>query len=140
MRLFAVLTLLLAVLVSSVQSQHRPQPWLVGVWEGTGYQTDDGSTWTMRLKVTRRKGRGRIYAIDYPSLKCGGHWKLLSMIGNTARFREQLSFGQDKCSDNGLVVIERQSGGQGMFLYTNEGSRRITASAILNKKKRMNDR
>jgi hypothetical protein len=135
-QLFAVLGLVLVVLASSAQSQNKPKPWLLGVWEGTGYQADDGTTWTMSLKVTRRKGFGRMYTIDYPSLNCGGRWKLLSLNSNMAKFREQLSFGQDKCSNNGLVVFERQYSGEGIFLYRNEGARKITASAILYRKKK----
>ena len=150
----AVLGLLL-VFVGSAASQSKPEataqskpessaqvarpapagtqkPWLRGVWEGTGYQTDDDSTWTMKLTVTRTR-RGRVYSIDYPSLNCGGRWKLLSMNRNVARFRELISRGQDKCTNNGLVVIERKRG-QIVYLYTNEGSREITASAVLNRK------
>lgn len=125
---------LLFVLVSTAPSQGKQRPWLRGVWEGTGYQTDDASTWPMKLTVKRSKSGGRIYSIDYPSLNCGGRWRLLSMNQNQARFRELLSYGQDKCADNGLVVIERK-GSQSIFLYSNQGSREITASAVLNRKK-----
>jgi hypothetical protein len=120
-----------------VPASNINQPaWLRGVWEGTGYQTDDNSTWSIRLTVTQQKGRGRVYSIDYPSLNCGGRWKLLSMSSNQARFREQITRGQDKCSQNGLVVLERKGRRQSIFLYSNEGTREITASAVLNRKKR----
>lgn len=124
---------LLFVLASPAASQSKQSTWLRGVWEGTGYQTDDNSTWPMRLTVTRQKGR--VYSIDYPSLNCGGRWKLLSMNSNRARFREQLTYGQDKCSPNGLVVLERKARGQSIFLYSNEGRHEITASAVLNRTK-----
>jgi hypothetical protein len=113
-------------------SQRKQRPWLRGVWEGTGYQTDDNSTWTMRLTVTRQNGR-RVYSIDYPSLDCGGRWMLLSMNSNGARFREQITRNEEKCSQSGLVVLERKRG-QVIFLYSNEGSREITATAVLNRK------
>lgn len=130
----AILCLIL-ILVSGAVAQGKPKPWLRGVWEGTGYQTDDGgSTWTMKLTVTRGKGRGRVFTIEYPSLACGGRWKLLSMNQSRARFREQLTHGQDKCANNGLVVLERKGAAQSVFLYSNEGSRELTASAILNRK------
>ena len=134
MRRQLTVLLLLSVLVSTAPSQGKQRPWLRGVWEGTGYQTDDASTWPMRLTVKRSTSSGPIYSIDYPSLNCGGRWRLLSMNQNRIRFRELLTYGQDKCSDNGLVIIERK-GGQSIFLYANQGSREITASAVLNRKK-----
>jgi hypothetical protein len=88
----------------------------------------------MQLTVTRQNGR-RVYSIDYPSLNCGGRWTLLSMNSNVARFREQITRAPDKCSQNGTVVLERKRG-QIIFLYSNEGTREITATAVLNRKKR----
>lgn len=123
---------LFLILVPNVISQTKQQPWLRGVWEGTGYQTDDNTTWTMKVSVKRLKSGRRAFSIDYPSLNCGGRWKLLSMNQSKARFRELLDHGQDKCSDKGLVTIER-IGRQLVFLYANQGSREITASAVLNR-------
>ena len=134
MRKTFVLLGLLLMLVPSVASQSKQKPWLWGAWEGTGYQTDDASTWPMKLTITRPKGRGRIFSIDYPSLNCGGRWKLLSLNQGKARFREQLSYGKDKCANNGLVVVERISRGQIVFLFSYENSREITASAVLKRK------
>lgn len=126
--------LLLLVLVSTAASQAKQTSWLRGAWEGTGYQTDDGSTWPMKLTITRSKGRGRTFSIDYRSLNCGGRWKLLSLNQSKARFREQLRYGKDKCANNGLVVVERISGRQIVFLFSYENSREITASAVLKRK------
>ena len=130
---FLVLGLLL-LLTSTAAAQGKSKSWLRGSWAGTGYQTDtDGeSTWPMTLAIKRTRSGRRTYSIEYPSLSCGGRWKLLSVNGNRARFREQLNHGQDNCANNGLVRIER-IGRQLIFLYSNQGSREITASAILNR-------
>ena len=125
---------LLLLLASTAAAQGKGKSWLRGSWEGTGYQTDDQSTWPMQLSIKRIKGGRRTFSIDYPSLSCGGRWQLLSINGSKARFKELLDHGQDKCSDKGLVVIERIRG-QLIFLYSNRGSREITASAVLNRKK-----
>jgi hypothetical protein len=85
----------------------------------------------MQLTSTRTKAGRRVFLIEYPSLNCGGYWKLLSINANRTRFRELLDHGQDKCSDKGLVRIER-IGSQLIFLYSNQGSLEITASAVLN--------
>lgn len=124
---------LLLLLVTSAAAQSNRRPWLRGVWEGTGYQNDDNSTWTMKVTVKRLKGSRPAFSIDYPSLQCGGRWELLNMNRSRATFRELLDRGQDKCSDKGLVTIQK-IGRQLIFLYANEGSRKITASAVLNRK------
>ena len=124
---------MLLILIPNAAAQNKQKPWLRGEWEGTGYQTDDNSTWAMKVTVKRLKGGRRVVSIDYPTLNCGGRWKLLSMDQNKARFRELLDRGQDRCTDKGLVTIQRM-GRQLVFLYANQSSREITASAILNRK------
>ena len=126
---------LLLLLASTAAAQGKGKSWLRGSWEGTGYQTDSAgdNTWPMTLTIKRIKSGRRAFSIEYPSLNCGGRWKLLSINGREARFREMLDHGQDKCSDKGLVLIERK-GRQLIFLYSNQGSREITASAVLNRK------
>lgn len=122
----AVLLLLLA---ASFSAQTKKTSWLKGTWEGTGYQTDDQTTWTMRVTA-----RGRRVSIEYPSLNCGGRWQLISISGNRARFRERLDHGADKCTNNGNVTIQRLNRRQVFFLYSNAGTRAVTASAVLNRK------
>ena len=122
------LLLLLACCVASAQS--KSNSWIRGTWEGTGYQTDDKSTWEMVLKAG-----GKGFAIDYPSLSCGGRWQLISISAWRARFRERLDHGQDKCADNGHVLIQRLNRNQILFVYSNQGEKELTASAILNRKR-----
>jgi hypothetical protein len=120
------------VLLSAVlPAQTKSNNWLNGTWEGTGYQTDDQSTWTMRMTP-----RGRRFSIEYPSLNCGGRWQLISISANRARFKERLDHGQEKCANNGNVTIQRLSRGQVFFLYSNAGTREVTASAVLNRKRK----
>lgn len=132
MRKLLLVLCLLLLLTSTASAQSKSRSWLRGSWEGTGYQTDDQSTWSMQVTFKRIKGGHRVALIEYPSLDCGGRWKLLSAGGSKARFRELLNHGQDKCSDKGLVTIEK-IGSQLIFLYSNQGSREITASAVLNR-------
>lgn len=125
-------TVLLTLLLSSaISAQPKSKTWIKGTWEGTGYQIDNQSTWTMLFTARSRK-----FSIDYPSLDCGGRWQLISIGSYRARFKEKLDHGQDKCTDNGNVVIQRLSKRQIVFLYTNSGTREVTASAVLNRKKK----
>jgi hypothetical protein len=124
------LCLLLLLACSAASAQSKSTAWIKGTWEGTGYQTDDKSTWDMVLKAV-----GKRFAIGYPSLSCGGRWKLISINASRARFRERLDHGQDKCADNGNVLIQRLNRNQILFLYSNQGEKALTASAILNRKR-----
>ena len=126
-----VLTLLL-ILFSTlvVYPQGKSASWLNGTWEGTGYQIDDNSTWTMRVKV-----RGGKYLIEYPTLKCGGRWSPISIAAWKATFTEVLTFGQDACSDKGNVVIERLGSRQIAFRYARRGEAKVSSSAILDRKR-----
>ena len=125
-------TLVLLLVTTSVvcgQSKNRSRGWLNGTWEGTGYQIDTNSTWTMLLTV-----KGNRYRIEYPSLKCGGRWRPIKITRSTARFREVLTSGADVCANNGRVAIQRLSRRQIAFRYINQGEIDVTSSAILNRK------
>jgi hypothetical protein len=124
-RAFGAVTLLvLAAFATSAQTKSKT--WIRGTWEGTGYQIDDQSTWTMRVTAG-----GRRFSIDYPSLACGGRWKLITIDAYRARFKEILDHGQEKCTDNGSVVIQRLNKRQVLFLYSDAGKSEVSASAIL---------
>ena len=89
--IIALSAVLLSLFLSSaISAQTKSNTWIRGIWEGTGYQTDDQSTWTMLL--TARGGR---FSIDYPSLNCGGRWQLVNLNSQRARFKEKLDHGQD---------------------------------------------
>ena len=125
-----LIILLLLSTTAVVCPQRRNRTWLNGTWEGTGYQIDSDTTWTMRLRV-----RGNRYLIEYPSLKCGGQWRPIRISSGSARFREKITLGLEACTDKGIVVIERLSRRQIAFRYSNRGTTEVTASAILNRKK-----
>jgi hypothetical protein len=122
--------LLLLLALSAASAQSKSNSWIRGTWEGNGYQTDDKTTWEMLLKAGAKR-----LEIEYPSLKCGGRWKLISVNASRARFREILDHGQDKCADGGNVMIQRLNRNQIMFLYAYKGDKALTASAILNRKR-----
>ena len=130
----AGLIVVLLVLAPNVAPQARSKSWLRGVWEGTGYQTDTASSWPLVLTARTCGGR-RLFSVDYPSLNCGGTWQLLQLSRRRAVFREVLDRGQSECTDKGRVTIQRINNAQLIYLYSNQGSRQITASAILNRKR-----
>ncbi len=115
---------------SPAYSQAVRGSWLSGTWEGTGYQIDTDSTWTMRLTV-----RGGRYLIEYPSLNCGGRWKPASVGPRMARFREEISSGRDACTDLSTVIVQRLTSRQVAVRYYNRGDNKVTSSAILSRVK-----
>ncbi len=124
--------LLLLLLVNGAicaQTKARPTSWLNGTWEGIGYQMDDGSTWTILLKVSRGK-----YSIEYPSLQCGGQWHRLRLTNWVGQFRETISFGLEDCVNGGRVVIQRLNGRQAAYRFSYRGTNQVSASAILTRK------
>jgi hypothetical protein len=118
-----------AIFAAAVSAQTKSGNWIKGTWEGTGYQTDDKSTWTMVLKA-----QGQRFSIDYPSLNCGGQWRLISIDASRARFRERLDHGQDKCADRGTVTLQRLNRKQIIFWWSYQGDTAVAASAVLNRK------
>lgn len=121
---------MLLLACSAASAQSKSNSWIKGTWEGTGYQTDDKTSWDMLLKTN-----GKRFAIDYPTLSCGGRWQLISINSSRARFRERLDHGQDKCADRGSVLIQRLNRNQIIFLWSYQGEKALTASAILNRKR-----
>ena len=114
----------------TLDAQTKSQSWIRGTWEGTGYQIDDQSTWTMRFTAV-----GRRFSIEYPSLSCGGKWQLLYINASEARFKEKLGHGTDKCINSGNVTIRRLSHSQVLYLFANPGARTVSASSVLTRKR-----
>ncbi len=128
MRRFALAAGLLLLSASLASGQAARGGWLRGEWAGTGYQTDSNDTWAMRLTV-----RGRAYTVDYPSLGCGGSWRLVSLSGRRAVFRETITRGAGRCAQRGRFVVERLNSRQLGYWYSHRGSDEYVASGILNK-------
>lgn len=125
----AAFVLLLLCAAPPTHPQAVRAAWLDGTWEGTGYQTDTDSTWTMRLTV--RRGR---YLIEYPSLNCGGRWRPLGVGPRLARFREEITNGLDACANLSTVIVQRLTSRQVAVRYYHRGDDKVTSSAILNRK------
>lgn len=127
MRKFTITLFLLFCLPVLVCGQSKGS-WLQGVWEGTGYQTDSENTWTMKLSIRRNR-----YLIEYPSLKCGGRWRLVSVSRNRAVFRERITQGVGECEPEGSYVVQRLNARQLGVWYSYRGKNEVVASAILNR-------
>lgn len=135
---FALIILVFAVCSVSANAQQKAKAakstiskksWLNGTWLGTGYQVDDDSKWTINFTAKTNK-----YRIEYPSLSCGGEWYLTSVDSKKAVFKENITFGSDKCTDNGTVTLEKVNSTQLSFRYSNPNTSKVNATAVLDKK------
>ena len=130
MRRIAATLCLFFSLTVVVCPQGRSRAWLNGTWEGTGYQIDSDTTWTMSFKA-----RGKRYSIEYPSLNCRGTWRLISVNSRRAIFRERITSGREACVDQGVVTIENLNGRQLAYRFSYAKTDQVSASAILNRKR-----
>ena len=87
--------------------------WLEGVWEGKGYQSAPEMTWSIKFTADNNT-----YAIEYPSLRCGGKWTLVEMNDGRATFKETITRGLERCSNGGDISIEKISDSQISYKYT----------------------
>jgi hypothetical protein len=97
----------------------------LGVWEGVGRQ--EGSTWEMRLTVTRAGVR-----VDYPSLDCGGEW-IARPPSPPAEpgFIERLTYGHARCVDNGFATLALAEDGALLFRWSRAPGAAVEATARL---------
>lgn len=102
---------------------------LEGMWEGAGIQ-DDNSRWS--IKVTLRPER---YAIDYPSLNCGGMLELVKENADSLVFREVLTYGTDGCYNNGKTVLIKTKDHKIRYYWYFENNGKKAAVGELNRLK-----
>ena len=104
------------------------QRWIYGSWKGNGRETVSRQTWSMELVSQRGK-----YIVKYPSLRCGGEWKLIRFNNYRASFKENIKFNRKVCEPTGNVFIKRLSNKQLLFTYSYSHASKVAASAILNR-------
>jgi hypothetical protein len=117
-------------LTVAVCPQGKSRAWLNGSWEGTGFQIDTNTTWTMNFRA-----QGKRYLIEYPSLNCSGTWRLVRVNSRRAIFRERITVGRESCVNQGVVTVERLNSRQLAYRFSYAGTDQVSASAILNRKK-----
>jgi len=98
------LTPILLIYVFTSFSQIKSPDWLRGNWYGNGFQTDNNAFWPIEVQFDNSD---EVIKITYPSLNCGGNWKLISVDGNKADFVEMISEGKTNCIDGSRIVLSR---------------------------------
>lgn len=108
LRLLPVFCLLVVVVSSGCiptkQTTENGLPtWVLGSWEGIGYQINLPQTWAIKLEVKSPKN----ITIDYSSLDCSGMWEMVRTTTDRIEFKEIILNGVNRCVNGGLVIITR---------------------------------
>lgn len=127
------LLLLVAFAAMSVQSPDGKDKldWMIGSWEGVGYQID-GKTWDIQLDFV---SVDKLITIQYASLGCGGTWKLSDFKDTRATFVENIVTGTDRCDQGCKVVVTQVNETHISLAYFLESySKDVIAYSVLVKK------
>ncbi len=120
---------LLALFPLFLSAQTGPE-WMDGKWQGIGYQLNTQSTWSIDFWGRSAENE---FSIQYPSLKCGGNWKLNAFDETQAWFKEEIEFEKMNCLDLGTIVITRINENHITFTYFNPISKALEAFSTLEK-------
>lgn len=115
---------------------------LVGMWAGEGRQWNSGDrtqppdeTWPVRVTMTGTVASGYTGTIAYPEQQCGG--SLVYVGPNTAFdaqpgdavFREEITYGTDRCVDGGTVLL-RPSRRSLVYAWAIDGRPTVAAARL----------
>ena len=77
---------------------------LVGNWKGTMAQANIAQSYPIKLTIypAARAGNQVVAKVDYPSLQCGGEWRLKNASGSTMVVDEVITYG--RCIDGQMQV------------------------------------
>ncbi len=130
-----MLFLLCACLVSAcslwkerLKSEHPA--WMEGEWSAVGLQVNIPQTWTMELIVD-----GKNYEIRYPTLECSGVWTLEGSTQNKAVFTEVVTYGFERCTNGGKIVVTKIDKFHLSFSYFSPKNGKLEAYATLTNSK-----
>lgn len=103
-----------------------------GTWPGRVTQ-NDGKVFPITLVLPAGGGAGKV---SYPLQNCSGTETFLRRTGDTLVFREQITFGTERCVDTGSVSLTPETGGDRLvFRYsgTSPNGRRWTVAGPLSR-------
>jgi hypothetical protein len=93
-------------------------PAYVGTWSGYGNQ-NNGTNWTIRLSIVPGSVDSVVGKIDYPSLGCGGELTLKQASNSSIELFENLTYGMDRCVNQGTDVLKLSSNRKLEFSWFN---------------------
>jgi len=99
-----------------------------GVWSGTVTEVVEAGKRYSRYDVSISLVPGD-YRVDYPTLGCGGRLRFMEQHGRWMRFRDELGYGLDACT-NGRTAFRLDGPGRGVYMWFDAGGR-LKAEGVL---------
>jgi hypothetical protein len=113
-------------IVVSIPSTDAPIPsepgalheFFIGSWEGVGTQTNPAIDWPISVTFFPGNAGDVVGTVEYPTLGCGGDLVLTYVDPDdpfqTIEVSEDITYGEENCTDNGTLVISGTEGCCGM--------------------------
>ncbi len=99
---------------------------LCGSWSGIVSQQDPAASSPVEMQLYGNGGN-----TAYPSAGCGGRLEFLRTDGTSYWYREQISYGADKCTDGGMIEMRPDaSGANASWSWTWTGSAAVVAGVL----------
>lgn len=113
-------------IVVSIPSTDAPIPsepvalheFFIGSWEGVGTQTNPAIDWPISVTFFPGNAGNVVGTVEYPTLGCGGDLVLTYVDPDdpfqTIEVSEDITYGEENCTDNGTFIISGTEGCCGM--------------------------
>ena len=104
-----------------------------GRWTGKVNQQPVSRPYSIVVSLDNCQLDSQCGEVEYPELSCGGYWTFLRLDGEIYYFRETLTYGGDRCVDDGLVTLQSRSDGRWNWHWSGRDYSGVTASSVLQK-------
>ena len=106
-----------------------------GVWTGTVTEVVVAGSHYSNYEVSISLVPGD-YSVDYPTLGCGGRLRLLEQRGRQVRFRDELGYGFDACSNGGRTELRLVGPNLGAYLWF-DAEGHLRAEGVLKRRRQI---
>lgn len=113
------------ILYSSAERIEKVKRGFYGVWSGFIMRSNGGSGDVM-IEITQ-SGVG---TIDYNSLNCGGELIIQSKTANIVKFKELLTYGEDKCINKHFIDLKKLNNTQLLLMQYNEENKEVARGTL----------
>ncbi|ONI92414.1 hypothetical protein ALI22I_03920 [Saccharothrix sp. ALI-22-I] len=101
----------------------RPEvpPEFIGSWDGLIYQESSSkSPYPVELVIGPGGSNDIVASVEYPTLECGGSWRLQSAWEHMIRSSEEIKDGKFNCIDT-VIELSTQPDGQLYYAFESNG-------------------
>ena len=106
--------------------------WLVGEWEGTGYQPDAGAGWKMTIKSDATNNK--MLKVNYPTIPCSGNWTVIETQKDRVVIKEKITEGVQNCVQDETMKVIKIDDRQIVIIHSSRADKIATAYSVLVKK------